>query len=603
MIRIQKLITLSAFLVQAALADSPEQNYQERCAICHDGSVAKAPHRSLLSMLPPETILKATDGGLMKEEAQGLSRAQQIDLAEHLTGSRMGEHASKPWPRCADQTASLGSGRASTYTTWGFTPTNTRHASAQTTKIANSEFAQLKPLWAMKFPGANRARSQPLLTNGVLFVGSHSGDVYALDQDTGCMHWSYPAAGEVRTGFSTATSGGVTLLFFGDVLGNAYALDAANGELRWRARPDPHPNATITGSPTAHGDRVYVPVSSLEVSLAGNPAYECCTFRGSVVAYKAATGERLWQTYTITEPAKPTYKNRAGTQMYGPSGAVIWNSPAIDAARGQLYVGTGENMSSPATQTSDAIFAIGLDRGDVRWVFQATKHDAWNVSCGTDNDHSCPEEDGPDFDFGAAAMLVQTAVGELVVAGQKSGWVHALRPEDGSVVWQQRVGRGGIQGGVHFGLAADEKRIYVPITDMADGRTYDFPDKPGLHALDSATGEVLWYAPAPTDVCGERQDCHPGISQAITVAGNAVLAGGMDGVFRIHDAVSGQLLYDLDTTQQFTTLTGEQTQGGSLGGSAGAVPQDGRVVVSSGYGIYNHMAGNLLLMLAKPGTR
>jgi polyvinyl alcohol dehydrogenase (cytochrome) len=283
--------------------------------------------------------------------------------------------------------------------------------------------------------------------------------------------------------------------------------------------------------------------------------------------------------------------------MSGPSGATVWNTPTIDAARGQLTIGTGENMSSPATLTSDAIMALDLASGAVRWSYQGTANDVWNTACDTATPDSCPPEKGPDFDFGAGSLLFTAASGkQLVIGGQKSGDVHALDPDTGALVWKTKVGRGGIQGGVHFGLAADATAVYVPITDMADGRVYDSPSRPGLHALDALTGAPRWYSPAPTDVCGERKFCHPGVSQAITVLGDIVAAGAMDGVLRLHDARSGDVVWSYDTTQEHTTLSGDAARGGSLGGAAAPVAQGGVLAVSSGYGIYNHMPGNLLLV-------
>jgi len=276
---------------------------------------------------------------------------------------------------------------------------------------------------------------------------------------------------------------------------------------------------------------------------------------------------------------------------------VIWNSPAIDAQRNQLDVGTGENMSSPATKTSDAIFAIDLASGAVNWVFQATENDVWNVACDTEADHSCPPEGGPDFDFGAATMLLTTSEGrQLVLAGQKSGVVHALDPDNGALVWQNQVGRGGVQGGVHFGMAAAGDMLFVPISDMPDGREYDIPEKPGLHAVDLKTGTLKWYVPTP-DRCASRLYCYPGISQAVTATDDLVFAGGMDGILRVHEAETGNVLWEIDTTQRFTTISGEETTGGSFGGGAGPVLSGNTLLLASGYGIYNHMAGNLLLML------
>ncbi len=590
-------------LVLARMAMPGKPLYDTACASCHEGAVKKAPHRDMIGLMPPEAILRSMEEGIMQEEAAGLTPEERVLVAEFLAGVEMGTIAANDLPACADDVPRLAFSTAPEVINWGLQPTNSRHIPAAEAGLTAEQLPALKPRMAVRFPSANRARSQPTFAGGAILVGSHSGKVYALDQESGCAHWSYQASSEVRTGIVigrlAADEGeATTAAFFGDLLGNVYAVNASTGEELWRQRADDHPNATITGTPSLHNGVLYTPVSSLEVNLAVDPYYECCTFRGSVAAYAAASGELLWQTYTIDEPAVVQYQNRAETNMWGPSGAVIWNSPAIDAKRNQLYVATGENMSSPATLTSDAIFAMDLDDGTVNWVFQATTNDVWNVACDTVNDHSCPPEGGPDFDFGAATMLLTTSDGrELVIGGQKSGIVHAVNPDDGSVVWQTRVGRGGIQGGVHFGMAAAGDRLFVPISDMADGREYDNPERPGLHALDIRTGEILWSSLNP-DACNGRDFCYPGVSQAVTVAGNLVYAGAMDGVLRVHDAETGTVLWELDTTEEFTTITGETTHGGSFGGAAGPIIHQGELALSSGYGIYNHMAGNLLLVLA-----
>ena len=590
-------------MVRARQAMPGRPIYETACASCHEGAVKKAPHRDMIGLMPPEAILRSMEEGIMQAEASGLTPDERVQVAEFLAGVAMGTVAATDLPACGDEVPSPDFSTAPDVINWGLEPTNTRHIPAAKAGLSAEQLPALKPRMAIRFPSANRARSQPTFAGNTILVGSHSGKVYALDQESGCAHWSYQASSEVRTGIVFGRLAGdqeapLTFAFFGDLLGHVYAVNASTGEELWRQRADDHPNTTITGTPSLHEGVLYTPVSSLEVNLGLDPYYECCTFRGSVAAYDAATGELLWQTFTIDEPAVVQYQNRAETNMWGPSGAVIWNSPAIDAKRNQLYVATGENMSSPATLTSDAIFAMALDDGAVNWVFQATANDVWNTACDTENDHSCPPEGGPDFDFGAATMLLTASDGqELVIGGQKSGIVHAVNPDDGSVVWQTRVGRGGIQGGVHFGMAAAGDRLFVPMSDMADGREYDTPDRPGMHALDIRTGEILWSSLNP-DACKGRDFCHPGVSQAVTAANGLVYAGAMDGVLRVHDAETGEVLWELDSTQEFTAITGETTHGGSFGGAAGPIIHQGELAFSSGYGIYNHMAGNLLLVLS-----
>ena len=143
-------------------------------------------------------------------------------------------------------------------------------------------------------------------------------------------------------------------------------------------RADDHPAATITGTPTAYQNRRFVSVSSLEVLSAASDTYECCNFRGSVLALDLNSGTTLWQIYMVAEP-QAQKKNTKGVQNFGPSGAPICNSPAIDIEREQLYVGPGENYSSPATKTSDAILVMSLDIGAIRWVYQATSGDGTSL--------------------------------------------------------------------------------------------------------------------------------------------------------------------------------------------------------------------------------
>jgi len=585
---------------QAREAMPGRKVYDAACASCHEGAMPRAPHRQMLILMTPEAVMQALTEGLMSTQGAALSDSEKTQVAEYIGGRALGSNSSIA-PRCAPATAAL-SGTSNTHN-WGFTPDNKRHIDAALTEVNTQTVGQLKPRWAFAFDGANRARSQPLMLGNRVIVGSHSGEVLSLDADTGCVQWSFAAAAEVRTGIVTDNkpgADGTALLYFGDVLGNVYAINSSTGASVWRSRADAHPNATITGTPSLFEDTLYVPVSALEVSNAMDETYECCTFRGSVHAFDRNSGTTRWQTYTIDQPPTEQGLNSAGTRMFGPSGAVIWNSPSIDTKRRRLYVGTGENASSPATKTSDALIAMDLDSGSIVWSWQGTMDDAWNTACGTSTPANCPKEDGPDFDFGANTLIATNSKGQdLVIGGQKSGLVHAINADTGQHEWSSRVGRGGIQGGVHFGIAADDTHIYVPISDMADGKTYPDPDQPGIHALSIDDGSIKWSAASP-DTCNGRDFCHPGVSQSISVVDDVVIGGSMDGTLRAYASATGKLLYELDTTTEFTTTGGGTTNGGSFGGAAGPVAEGNRVLISSGYGMYNHMPGNLLLMLELP---
>ena len=157
-----------------------------------------------------------------------------------------------------------------------------------------------------------------------VFVGSIAGNVYSLDARTGCVHWAFDAGGIVRTAVNVGRIGSDEPArygaFFGDARGNAYAVDAVTGRLLWKVSVDKYPSARLTGSAVLHRGRLYVPVSSSEEGAGSLPDYECCRFRGSVVALDAATGRQIWKSYTIPEEPRPISKERARHSALGPLG-------------------------------------------------------------------------------------------------------------------------------------------------------------------------------------------------------------------------------------------------------------------------------------------
>jgi len=252
-----------------------------------------------------------------------------------------------------------------------------------------------------------------------------------------------------------------------------------------------------------------------------------------------------------------------------------------------------------------------MEDGKKAWVAQQLAGDAWNVACLSDytvDPANCPEEKGPDYDFGGSPILITLSDGnDIVVGGQKSGAAMGIDPDTGKNVWKTQVGRGGVQGGILFGMASEGQKVYVGVSDMyypeddSGYYTYDGDPRPGMYAVDAATGEILWSSPAP-DVCEEdiKEFCDPGIGQAVTAIPGAVIAGHFDGHLRIYSGEDGKILLDLNTLVEFDTVSGERAKGGSFSGGGPAVA-DGMIYVNSGYGMYFHMPGNVLLALGPAG--
>ena len=492
---------------------------------------------------------------------------------------------------------------------WSTDPTNARFQPGEQAKLAPADVPKLKLKWSFAFRDTFVANGQPSIVGGRVFVPSANGRIYSLDVNTGCEYWEFQAEAPVRTAISV----GGNKAFFGDQRGNAYAISSANGELLWKTHVDDHPKAKIVGAPVYFDGRLYVPVTAGEEGPQLDPKYECCSARGAMMALDASTGKQIWKTYTIAEQPKPLGKNWAGTTMWGPSGASIWSAPTVDVEKGVIYATTGDNFSEPATKTSDAVMAFDMNTGKIAWVRQLTENDVFNMGCMDGKKKvGCPDPQGPDFDFGASPILVKLASGKRVlVLSQKSGYVHGVDPDrEGEILWQTKVGRGGALGGLQWGSASDGKNVYAAVSDIAFRRPPDFGGGPraravadpevggGLFALDVATGVKVWTA--PKNVCGERPNCSPAQSAAVTAIPGVVFSGGVDGRLRAYSAVDGHVLWDVDTAQEYTTVNGIKAKGGAMDGP-GATVVNGMVFVGSGYGAWGGAPGNVLLAFSVEG--
>ncbi|MBT73688.1 MAG: hypothetical protein CMQ15_16920 [Gammaproteobacteria bacterium] len=590
-------------LNEAELSDG-ETQYQLVCAECHEGALLEAPQRAAFELYTPRRIVEALEFGSMATSGMSLTRGQKRNVAYYLTGERFDEARTESISFNCESSldSSLTLSQPVAWNGWGGESGNTRHQASESILNKNN-VGQLELKWAFAFPEATRSRSQPVVTPEVTFIGSQEGTIYALDNTSGCPWWTFSADAEVRGAIYVDTNdqGVPETLLFGDFAASAYAVNAQTGELIWKREVHDHPQATITGSVIAHEDTLIVPVSSLEVLLAARVGYPCCSFRGALVAFSISSGEELWRTYTTDEP-RPTIVSTAGIQQFGPSGAPIWSSPTIDAERNLVYVGTGENYSSPANDYSDAVLAMDMSNGRIIWASQLTKDDAWNGACsrGTPN---CPEEDGPDYDIGASPILARDESGrELILVGQKSGMVYALDPaNNGELVWEQRAGSGGTMGGIHYGMSTNGEKLFVGVSDLPTNNPYNVgPGHPGIHALNLSTGEVLWRNDLP-DKCEEsRFLCWQGISAAVSSTADLVFAGGLDGILRAFDANNGATLWETNTRQSFGTRNGIEARGGSIE-SDGPVIMNGQVFITSGYEKWAEAPGNVLLVYSING--
>ena len=578
--------------------------YQENCATCHDGSIEKAPAANWLEMLVPQALLRTINEGIMSEQASHLSEEEKIQIVEYIV-----RQDRKNFPKeaelnyCKSSEMNFDLREAPEPYGWGYN--TSRFIPKKSGGIDSKNIKNLTLKWAFGFPYSQRARSQPLFAMGSIFVGSQSGDVYALDVKTGCVKWNFTASGEVRTGIimdqweNGKKPNKRPYIYFGDILANEYALDAQTGELIWKIKSDDHPNATRTATSAKYEDILFIPISGLEVIPAFDDKYECCTFRGGLLAVDSRTGKTLWRQYSIPVPAKYSGNTSVGTRMFGPSGAPIWTSPNVDKKRRYVYIGTGENYSTPADDSSDAIIAYNIDTGEEVWRRQTLAGDAWNLACMGKGKPNCPKEFGPDMDYSASSITIDLGDRDILIAGQKSGYVYGIDPDTGKILWSNPISGGGTQGGIHFGMAAEGKTVYAPINDMKnthDGKVW-LNRKPGMHSLAAETGNIIWSNISNKECKDIDFNCDPGISAAVTAVPGAVIAGHLDGKIKVYDKENGNILWSYNTLRDFESISGSPAYGGSFSGSGPSI-RNGYMAINSGYGIYNHMPGNVLLLFS-----
>jgi polyvinyl alcohol dehydrogenase (cytochrome) len=593
--------------------------FRTACAGCHNDQDPSAPSQEALAGRSPQAILDALTAGSMRYQGLALSGPERRAVAEYLTGRTIrGTVAGATIGRCVRPSPLTDPTVGVHWNGWGPDVANTHFQPADRAGLAPGDVPRLHLKWAFAFPDATSAWGQPTVAGGRLFVGSQNGTVYSLDARTGCIAWTFEAHGSVRASVSVGlalrprsvpapspvrpppqqgrsrdgagTEQGrsrIYVAYFSDQKGYAYAVNASTGQSIWTRRVDDHPLVRLTGSPTLFGNRLYVPTSSYEEG--GKPhGYACCTFRGSIVALDAASGEIVWKAYTIPEAPTLLRAYADGSEAWGPAGGAIWSAPTVDVKRGALYVGVGNTYSGPAQPTTDAIVAFDLKTGSMRWAHQLTPNDVFGCTPGEIN---CLERPGPDFDFGAAPALARLPDGrDLIVAGQKSGVAYALDPDrKGAQVWRYRAGGGSGLGGIQWGVAVDGTRAYFPVAEIYA------PTPGGLHAVQLQSGTREWLAMPPPPVCGKpSRACSSAQFAAVTVIPGIVFSPSNDGAVRAYSTTDGSVVWSFDSNHEFKTVNGVKAKGGSMNGAAPVVA-GGMVYVNSGYGAFGLRPGNVLL--------
>jgi polyvinyl alcohol dehydrogenase (cytochrome) len=593
--------------------------FNEHCAGCHDDPAMHAPTREALSQNSRENLMIAMEFGKMQPMAAHLSKRQRGLIAYALAGHDENRYQWIAATRCSQ---TVDNDRRALVSNWGLGLENRRFVSSTDAGISRTNVTSLQLAWSVAFPGVTDMRSQPVLLGDTLYLGDKAGKLYALDRRSGCVRNHTQVLTGVRSAITLAElSDGRRLLIFANSLATVFAVDPVTMEIVWQRPVKVSDYSVITGSISYHNDRLYVPISSYEAAAAGSPVHACCTSHGAVTALHAATGEPIWTWHATAEAHAQSRDADSETDILGPSGAAVWTTPAVDVKRNRIYFGTAENLSHPATDTSDAVIALDMDSGKLVWKFQAIKDDVWNSACLRDGPN-CPKNAGPDFDFGASVIIADLPNGEqLLLAGQKSGEIFALDPDpagrQGKILWRQRISQGTTNGGIHWGMALSGTSLFVPVADP-ERDTPGYIPRPGLSSLDIRSGNILWQQPVergcefdyrnkplvglentrrasrPTAEPSSPCSFYYGLSAAATATPELVFSAGLDGKIRAYQSDSGEILWQTETAISFDTDNGVDGHGGAID-VAGQVLAGGWLYVLSGYSMFGQLPGNVLL--------
>lgn len=464
---------------------------------------------------------------------------------------------------------------------------------AAETQISPANVGTLVPKWILETHGG--ISSTPTVDGDYLYVTDWFGYLYKVRRADGHKVWEKRLSS--YTGNATSVSRNspaitATSLILGDQASAlVMAVDKQTGELKWKTSVETDGKGLVTSSPTVYNGVTYIGVASIEEGTIIFEGRKGPSFRGSVWALDLDTGKELWHRNTVP----PGY-----------TGGGVWASPiVVDPARGSIYVTTGDNVSVPSSVADclnaigtnqnfqdqavlaqqlacvapdnyvDAVVAYDMATGDVKWSQRMQGADVWNFFCLVNLKARCPFE-GVDWDFGSGANLINTVIDgqpkQILGAGQKNGYYWAFDPDTGAKLWGTQGGPPSLFGGIHWGTATDDKRIYIEEANH-DGVTFTLQDGTSWNggvwsALDPSNGKILWQTKATEKALGggTKTTVNDG---ALSVANGVLYAGTMGGDFVAMDAATGKILWTY-------------ASGGSVIGAPSIV--DGEVYWGSGYG-------------------
>jgi outer membrane protein assembly factor BamB len=289
----------------------------------------------------------------------------------------------------------------------------------------------LRVLWT--YEAGESIESSAAIINGVVYVGSQSGELAALNLSNGSVRWKYKATGPIGESSPCVAGGAV---FIGDLNGTLHAVNVRDGKAIWTFKT----GSEIKSSPVVVGDRVLIGSydenlyclsasnGSLIWKFRTNGPVHCTAGVSRGLAFVAGCDE-TFRAIRITD----------GKEMFHiASGAYTGASPALVGQK--AYYGTFNNE----------VLAVNLTTRRIVWRYRNRQRQ---------------------FPYYSSAAVAE---GRVVVGGRDK-MVHCVDAATGKELW------------TFMTRARVESSPAV-----ADGRAFVGSNDGKFYVLDYKTGAKLW---------------------------------------------------------------------------------------------------------------
>jgi eukaryotic-like serine/threonine-protein kinase len=289
--------------------------------------------------------------------------------------------------------------------------------------------------------GGDITYSSPTVANGVVYIGSGDGNLYALDSQSGALVWKYATGDSVDSAPAVANG----MVYFASQNTLVYALKADTGARVWV-----FPTGCGFGpSPTVANGVVYV--TSCDNNLVTN-----------LYALNANTGALIWKYatdyYLDTNPAVAAgvvYFGSGNGNVYAlnaANGVLLWKYATAGGITGQAVANGVVYVESD--YPNPAVYALDSGIGALLWKY--TSGSRWSSSPAVANGVMyAPSLDGNLYALntstgallwarpvGGAAVQCPPTVANHVVYVASVGGVYSLDAEDGTLLGKYTTGGG-----------------------------------------------------------------------------------------------------------------------------------------------------------------